>query len=304
MSTYHASSASETLHIYSDMIEHGKKELLEASMESDGWKLCKTSNAKSKNIAIHKKKNTFDSVVRVRGKGIIEASPEEILDVVRGLTYASEIDPLFQEGKVLEKLDDDHQIIFSRHRVKTSPFKHREMVYMQSTLSASGGTKVLLSFSVPRDDVVHIRLPMRGSCVRERMLYSGWIITPIGSLSSEKPKLYSEVTFIYQVDPKGLVPAFITNALSGDEALIIDRVRNMIKKRREDSMVLDSKSDMGAKSSLDSKPLDVDTLTASSEVIRREPLDEVLSEDTSPSNDKSDGIVEVDDSVKYGVKAC
>jgi len=299
MSTYNACSSSVTLNIYGDMIEQGRKELLEASEESDGWKLCKSNNAKSKNVVIHKKKRQVDSIVKVRGKGIIEAAPDEILNIIRGFGHAKEIDPMFQEGKVLEKLDNDHHILMSRYRIKTSVVKQREIVYLESVLSSANGMKLLLRFSIPRDDVTHMKIPIRGNCIRGHMLYSGWVVKPIGSNSSEKFKIFSEVTYLYQVDPKGLLPSFITNAFSGDEALCIDRVRSLVKAQKASKT--DSQYDVSvAKLS-----------SAQHEVDGREPLDEVDSENISPlhesdgmaKNDESDGMAEVDDSVNSRVEA-
>jgi len=192
---------------FRENIDRITEELILAASTDDGWKVQRSRKAKSQNVAIHKKKKSLFGLCKVRGRGIIEASPSQILDVLRGVEHVREYCPLYKEGKILERVDDDNDIIFFRSAASRFLFRDREYVILQSRRVLKDGTHIIASFSIPRNEIDHMHqktFAMNVPCRRGLILTSGWIIKPIGTHTTKTTgKTFSSVTNLIQIDPKG-----------------------------------------------------------------------------------------------------
>lgn len=101
---------------------------------------------------------------------------------------------------MLETLDANHDIIQAIYTLGVPLINDREFIYLENRKHLPDGTKIVVVFSIPRNDV-----PVPSGCVRGTIVASGFVISP---LSKEPGKETCKCMYLVQVDPAGWIPVW------------------------------------------------------------------------------------------------
>jgi len=155
----------------------------------------------------------------IRGQTLIAASVDNILTVCKGLDYWPELDPLFKEGHVVQKLDERHDIICTVYSTNVPLVYDREFLFIECRPSRDkDGTQYLITFSIDANKLgLAVPEPLYPGVVRGWVTRGGMKIEP---LPGEQQPL-CKVTWIIATDPRGWIPQWVINLVSGDEPLVL-----------------------------------------------------------------------------------
>jgi len=211
--------------------------LLEHTKDDESWTLVKHK----KGVMVHIQHEEENPVKSARAKGIVPCSVPIVLRLLQSIDYYPEIDPLYQDGRVVEKLDERHELLYSSY---SSGFDFlispRDFFYVEGRRKFEDRTRVVACWSIERDDVP----PVPGK-VRAHIFYSGWVIRPCtpseeeieeAELTNVEAEDWCEATFVAQVDIKGWIPTWVVNKLSGTLANSIHQLRRFIAKKGLDEL--------------------------------------------------------------------
>ena len=138
----------------------------------------------------------------VRAQGIVRASPEDILTLFEDNSRVSEYNQFFAEGKVLETVADDTQVIWAS-APPIFPFKPRDFCTVVHFRRLKDGTIVVLNRAT-----THPEAPETKQFVRGEVLIGANIIQPIPNDPSS-----SRFTMLTQIDPGGFSPPIVINQI-------------------------------------------------------------------------------------------
>lgn len=211
------------------------KEVKEASKSDEGWSLLRDGSAKYQGIRLATKAKDDCPIKSGKASGLTKGLPKDILALLSGVEYYSQVDPLFVSGKTLQDVDHDHEILYAHYRTGVPLVSDRDFVYMEGRIHESDGGKVVAGLSVehPAGGLVSGR-------VRAHVYHTGWNIVPVETPTKEEklaagyfegdegPWCY--ITFIACVDLKGWIPAWVINQMSGEISKSILSVRKFMLK--------------------------------------------------------------------------
>ena len=148
-------------------------------------------------IVVESQATQHPSLQAYRAKGILNASIEQILEVLGDTPTATEWIPDLSNMNVIAEISDVEIITHSVYAVPF-PFRDREFVlHNQLRLDGERGALVAEAVSIDRPDI-----PLPGGHVRARMLCSQTWLQP---LSADR----TAVAFILKIDLQGRIPAFL-----------------------------------------------------------------------------------------------
>ncbi|KAK3092748.1 hypothetical protein FSP39_006840 [Pinctada imbricata] len=152
-----------------------------------GWMFCGLEN----DIVIIKRHyhniNLCGSYI---GKGIIQAPPQSVMDVIKNPRTRFTYDESLKEVQVLEEISDKIKIVYYRHEI-LHMFKRIEYDFTIIQSERGDGEKLVLSM-----ETVDTGVPIPSGVNRVKMMTSGWIIEPI----TKENRLYSMVTYVMQMN--------------------------------------------------------------------------------------------------------
>jgi len=165
-------------------------------------------------------KPAVGTVHTLRGCCAMPSSAESIVELCKGLDHWNGLDPFFKEGTVIEKIDNNNEVIVALYSAGVPMVLDREFLFLE-TRGKKDNAFFIASYSVERDDVPN---PKYENSVRAELLRAGfWIVPQEG---------HCIVTWIVAADPKGWIPVTVVNLLCGDEPLVLARVREALVKEK------------------------------------------------------------------------
>lgn len=200
-----------TIENYAQVIEQKVKLMLDSAKSNEGWSQVKTKDG----VEVSKKK-TEDSSHLVRGQGLVNGSVEEILKRVYGLDYQKILDPSIISIKNIEVIDDTFKIVHQQNKMPT-PLTNRDFVSIQHKRVISQDLAVTACTNIE-----HNSAPVDKNYVRGDVKVGGYVIEKVDDKQCT-------VTYVVQVDLKGMVPGFAVNAASVDQGLTILHLRKAME---------------------------------------------------------------------------
>ena len=172
----------------------------------------------------------------VRAQGIIRASPEDILTLFEDITRVSEYNQFFAEGKVLETVADDTQVLWAS-APPIFPFKPRDFCTVVHFRRLKDGTIVVLNRATTHPDA-----PVTKQFVRGEVLIGANIIQPIPNDPHS-----SRFTMLTQVDPGGFSPPVVINQICSFGPPQFFRDLEKAANRKPSKKVLEAKQELQIK---------------------------------------------------------
>eukprot|EP00743_Colponemidia_sp_Colp-15_P015532 GILK01018703.1.p1 GENE.GILK01018703.1~~GILK01018703.1.p1 ORF type:complete len:238 (+),score=17.29 GILK01018703.1:53-715(+) len=181
------------------------------SLESNGWKFVKQTDG----VNVYTKEATNSPFLIIRGETTVTASVEDILNFLNDRNNLRACDPMMMELKEIEAVGDGHHIVYSQ--IKTPwPVANRDFV-MESCSRIVDGVGFSVGFSVD-----HKSAPQLKGFVRGHIHASGYMCRP-----NNENKDLTDLVFIAQVDPKGMLPAWFVNCAAAGQATNVARIRDL-----------------------------------------------------------------------------
>eukprot|EP01087_Luapelamoeba_hula_P021552 TRINITY_DN7565_c0_g1_i2.p1 TRINITY_DN7565_c0_g1~~TRINITY_DN7565_c0_g1_i2.p1 ORF type:complete len:269 (-),score=67.01 TRINITY_DN7565_c0_g1_i2:105-875(-) len=208
---------------YLERLERAHSSLLLAADESDqhlnqgkgSWKRV----LDKKGVTVDVKYEEGVPIASARAKSIIKAPVADVYKFTQSIEFLNDIDPLYMHGRVVETLDENHDILYSAYSCGVFILANRDFIYYEGRKHNEDGSKIVTCFSIERDDVP----PVKGF-VRGHIHYSGWVLRPINDGKE------TQATFSAQADPKGWIPHKLVNFFSGEIAKTMWNIQSFLEK--------------------------------------------------------------------------
>jgi len=198
----------------------------------EGWKLVKSKRG----VLVHLKHLEASPIKAGKARGLVPGSPALLLRILQSIDYYHEIDPMYAGGRVVEMIDERHEVIYAAYstgvQLIVSP---RDFIYLEGRRQMDDGTNMIACFSIERDDVP----PVKGH-VRGHIFESGWVISPVqpspedikqAGLGKVSTNEWCEAMFLARVDVKGWIPTWLVNRLSAEMGEALHRLRKFIQEK-------------------------------------------------------------------------
>jgi len=175
-----------------------------------------------KDITISRKVAGDSPIHSFKGEGTIQRPVEEILDFVLNVPGRLKYDSMCKKIRKVREYQDWVNLIHSTHSTQQCLLKtEREFVFAtQYRVDQATGRHLVVAKSVEYPDLV----PPTPDVVRAEIVTAGWVLSPKGK--------YTVVTYVVQVDVKGLVPVAVVNAVSVRQPLCIHYLRQAMDEER------------------------------------------------------------------------
>jgi len=206
---------------FQSLIGEKRKAALEMIESVDGWTDVDTSSFPPNHGVIVQSKQVGDQTFEcVRVSKLVQASPQKVFDFVRTTVLAERQvwDKDLVEFKVLQKVDEDTNVFYSLNNAPF-PVAKRDLVIVTRAAPEADGKFLLVSTSVNYDHQA-----TDTSAVRAVLTLASWLIAPIDGQPSQ-----SFVTRLVQLDPKGMIPAFVVNAQKAKAGLTLIEVEKLLQ---------------------------------------------------------------------------
>jgi len=155
---------------------------------------------------------------------VLNASPKEMYEIIRcpDIAKLNEWDPEIFSSKTIEEVAPDIQIT---HVVYKAPFplSYREFVALRAKTVESDGS--YLSYG---NSINHKTFPTTKDYVRAVSIVSGWSFRPVPGNPNQ-----CIAKRIVQMDPKGVIPAWVVNSYKTKAGLLLVSVRNFLANRNK-----------------------------------------------------------------------
>jgi len=199
--------------------------LVELNQEEGGWK----EISQEENSFLYEKKLKNDSLFTcLKTTSIIERSPKNLINYIWqcDLKARQKWDPELLEMKILQQISEDLQVVQRKYRAPSSLIAPRDFVAINGRWQSPTGEMYIYGSSIN-----HKEDRVTSNYVRGYVMVTGFIFSPI-----EGDQNSCRCTRILQLDPKGMIPAWIVNAgkkRSLQSHLIMKRIMEEILPKEE-----------------------------------------------------------------------
>eukprot|EP00743_Colponemidia_sp_Colp-15_P007776 GILK01008419.1.p1 GENE.GILK01008419.1~~GILK01008419.1.p1 ORF type:complete len:650 (-),score=76.95 GILK01008419.1:122-2020(-) len=204
---------------YDQIAQRALHELVQQAEETEGWIHVRDKQ----HVSIFKKKSAESSIHYMRGSGRCNFPPREVVSACFDATVRKDWDPLLISCTSVEQILN-HSIVYMQFR---SPLErivqNRDFVCLRTLHEHVPGRPdvvAITSKSIKREDV-----PKQKHFVRGHIETAGFLIKRIPDDPSA-----CDVTYVVNIDPKGMVPSFIANIVGTKQPLCIDSIRSFLTK--------------------------------------------------------------------------
>ena len=126
----------------------------------------------------------------MRASGIVNTTPDKFAELIFKIDRRGEFDDMFKKGEIIEKIDDNLNIVYSLFDSGSMVVSNRDFVTFVGKVH-EGDNVYIASKSIP-----HEKYPEKSNPVRGDVIASGWILKKIGENKTS-------IIFINGSDPKG-----------------------------------------------------------------------------------------------------
>eukprot|EP01115_Flamella_aegyptia_P014368 TRINITY_DN812_c0_g1_i1.p1 TRINITY_DN812_c0_g1~~TRINITY_DN812_c0_g1_i1.p1 ORF type:complete len:214 (+),score=65.86 TRINITY_DN812_c0_g1_i1:37-642(+) len=184
------------------------------STNDDGWEFVKEKDG----VNIHLRQVEGSPIVMMRGQIDIDCAAPDCLVITEDLESRKDWDELFIEGKVIEEIDDTHQVLHFKFKAPSRLITNRDFLMARAVKTLDDGTILANHVSCEHDDC-----PEQKGFVRGEIKASGYHFKPTGDNSCK-------ATYVVQIDPKGWIPTWLVNTVATKQPLILAKVKAVAEK--------------------------------------------------------------------------
>ncbi len=143
------------------------------------------------------------AIVKARAVAIINASLENIQQLVGNLSQRPQWVPYLKHSKIIEKISATEHIEYSLFSAPW-PASNRDFVYRVQRSQQQFDNHLQLSYRM--QSVNHATMPLQPGLIRGEIFSSVYRLTPISAAQTR-------VELIYHADPRGWLPNWIVNII-------------------------------------------------------------------------------------------
>eukprot|EP01130_Rhizamoeba_saxonica_P013155 TRINITY_DN557_c0_g1_i1.p1 TRINITY_DN557_c0_g1~~TRINITY_DN557_c0_g1_i1.p1 ORF type:complete len:199 (-),score=28.37 TRINITY_DN557_c0_g1_i1:101-697(-) len=180
--------------------------------DETGWS--KVTSKRGVNV-FQKQDESESSFLILKGEGTVMGLPQDIVQVVQDLENRGKWDLFFEEGKVVQQVNEDHGYGYLKFKGNWTVWP-RDFSLSLAKRETENSTYCVAA-SVQHDDI-----PEVSGCVRGTILASGFRITPLEEGGCR-------VTYIIQVDLGGWLPNAVANQVNTYQPLGIIGIRKLVE---------------------------------------------------------------------------
>lgn len=201
----------EMINGFSEEAKRVLKDAQELMEESEGWERL---NLGIPGINAARRKASGGLYV-IMSQGIINRTPDDILAYLEDISRKPEYDPMFESGRVVEKLPDDMEIAYQKYK-KTGPVSARDFCLLQKRFVISDSYVAAVATSVNHPDVPDTQF------VRAHLYMGCFMLEKIDQVRTK-------VTYMVHVDIKGSIPKFIVNKVQNGQGKVVHLLAENLK---------------------------------------------------------------------------
>ena len=198
---------------YVQLAESSLDKLQQICSSDDGWTFVKEKDG----VAIHSRYQEDNSIIMMRGSTTMPASADAVLKATEDYNARTIWDELFISGKIVHKIDDDHQIIHFSFKSPSMLVYNRDFVLSKAVVRRDG---VILANHV---STTHPDAPEQKGFVRGEIYATGYYIIPVSDNESK-------CVYVIQLDPKGWVPTKVVNMIATKQPMVLAKLKKHLVK--------------------------------------------------------------------------
>ena len=188
-----------------------------------GWKLIKSEDGYEVYRKFMKPGLPGSQFACIMCFGIINSSPQDLLNLLEDDTRVPEYNSFYADGKDLEIVADGTKVVWTGSP-PLFPFKPRDFCTIVHIRKLKDGTVVILNRATN-----HPKAPQRPEYVRASIILAGNIIQPIPGYPKK-----CKLTMLTQIDPGGITPPWIVNHLCSLGPIgFLKNVENASKRKKK-----------------------------------------------------------------------
>jgi len=222
---------------YQARIEEIIETMIRESKTDEGWEEISTNN----DITVWTKNQEDNQTKSGRAKGRIKTSVLDVFSVLQGVEIYHEVDPLYQNGRVVREYDKNHVILHAVYSTGVILVSNRDFCYLEARRHYEDGTKILACFSIEDPECPEIEGNVRG-----HIFYSGWVLKPFNPPKEEIQKdgssEWCDASFLGQIDLKGWIPTFVINQCTSEIGNSIENIRKYYERKEQEKLGLQPKT--------------------------------------------------------------
>mmetsp|Transcript_31298 Transcript_31298/g.30959 ORF Transcript_31298/g.30959 Transcript_31298/m.30959 type:complete len:206 (+) Transcript_31298:26-643(+) len=142
---------------------------------------------------------TESGIQLIKAIGLINRTPQQIVDVICDYQHKSEWDDMCVESLMVQEFDPNYRVLYQRFWAPW-PISHRDFVFA-SKVSNIGEDIIIVAKSVETE-----LAPEKSGVVRGSINTSGFYLQKLG-------ENLTRLTYLVSVDPKGSLPLWVVNQL-------------------------------------------------------------------------------------------
>eukprot|EP01116_Phalansterium_solitarium_P016555 TRINITY_DN3865_c0_g1_i1.p2 TRINITY_DN3865_c0_g1~~TRINITY_DN3865_c0_g1_i1.p2 ORF type:complete len:272 (-),score=80.66 TRINITY_DN3865_c0_g1_i1:296-1006(-) len=173
-------------------------------------------------VTINSKNDGTSAIECIRAVKLIHASPKAVFELVSTHDIASRRtwDPELLDFKFIKAEEDGVGVVYAVHNAPF-PVTKRDFILAITHSQEPSGTYLAFSTSINYAGVNQDTNYVRGA-----LYVSAWVIEAVEGKPDE-----ALVTRIIQVDPKGMIPAFVVNANKSNPGKVLVQIENLLAKK-------------------------------------------------------------------------
>ncbi|CAD8137885.1 unnamed protein product [Paramecium octaurelia] len=170
---------------------------------------------------IHTKLNPQNELKINRIEAQVDVDPEAFISLVTNMTKKKEYDSNFEEGRVIEQLDQNTTIYYARGKPPVFIVDARDFCVITRVYKLGDGHYLAITKSIE-----HPQAPLVKGIQRAEMIFAGWIVKKL-------PNGKTNIIMIGHMNPKGDIPKAIVNQGAKFQVEGLNKALNYLNKKKQ-----------------------------------------------------------------------
>ncbi|CAD8150004.1 unnamed protein product [Paramecium pentaurelia] len=204
---------------YEQILEETKTKVLTLSELTHENQWIQDSNKDG--CSIHTKMNPQNELKINRIEANVDVEPETFINLVTNMTRKKEYDSNFEEGRIIEKIDQNTTIYYARGKPPIFIVDARDFCMITRIYKLGDSHYLAVSKSIE-----HPQAPLVKGIQRAEMIFAGWIVKKL-------PNGKTNIIMIGHMNPKGDIPKALVNQGAKFQVEGLNKALNYLNKNRQ-----------------------------------------------------------------------
>eukprot|EP01016_Furgasonia_blochmanni_P005571 TRINITY_DN1216_c0_g1_i12.p1 TRINITY_DN1216_c0_g1~~TRINITY_DN1216_c0_g1_i12.p1 ORF type:complete len:203 (-),score=45.97 TRINITY_DN1216_c0_g1_i12:433-1041(-) len=155
-------------------------------------------------------------LIFLKGEGEIEATPQEVFNIIHDFEARPKYDEMFESGKTVLEVDANTLVRYESTKPPAALVWARDYLIVVAVATMKEGSIVRATKSIEDS-----KIPPVDGYVRANVLAGGWVLRPIEGGAK------TQAIYCFKVDPKGFIPKTVVNWGARSQVGVIDKIRQI-----------------------------------------------------------------------------